>query len=224
MLTTDLRIRRFTPLAEKILNLIPSDVGRPLSDLRLSILFPDLEAMINEVVDTLAPREQEVQDKDGRWYILRVRPYMTLDKKIDGVVMALLDINDMKKHMVQLHQARTFAEAVVKAVPTPLLVLRPDLKVEVANQAYYHMFNTSSPDTEGRYLYALDDGQWDLPDLRQRIEGILPLDAQAQGFVLEQQFPRQGGRQVVFTGKRVLCSEGEERILLAMEEKGASGK
>lgn len=61
MLSTDLRIRRFNPTAEKLLNLIPSDVGRPLSDLRLSTTFPDLEGQIGSVVETLEARELEVQ-------------------------------------------------------------------------------------------------------------------------------------------------------------------
>jgi two-component system CheB/CheR fusion protein len=220
MLTTDLRIRRFTPMSEKVLNLIPSDVGRPLSDLRLSILFPDLEAMINDVIDTLAPREQEVQDKDGRWYILRVRPYMTLDKKIDGVVMALLDINDMKQHMVQLREARTFAEAVVKAVPTPLLVLGADLKVELANQAYYQMFESQPKDTEGHFIYNLGDGEWDIPSLRQRLETIISHGTPLEELPVEHAFPQLGTRRLLLTARRVICAEGQERIVLGIQDKG----
>ena len=66
------------------MNLIPSDIGRPLSDLRLRIPVPELERLVHEVAETLAPKELEVQDRDGRWYALRLRPYKTLDNRIDG--------------------------------------------------------------------------------------------------------------------------------------------
>jgi two-component system CheB/CheR fusion protein len=68
MLGNDLHIRRFTPHAEKILNLLPSDVGRPMSDFRLKISVPDLVQLSQEVIDSLVPREREVQDSDGRLY------------------------------------------------------------------------------------------------------------------------------------------------------------
>src|SRR6185437_13668542 len=101
-----------------IFNLLATDVGRPLSALGHNLEFenkaaisqhgrhtaPDgrnaslsLEALVREVIDTVSVREQEVRDKDGRWYVLRARPYLTLDNKIDGAVVVLVDINDLKR-------------------------------------------------------------------------------------------------------------------------------
>jgi PAS domain S-box-containing protein len=97
MLGSDLRIRRFTPLAEKILNLIPADVGRPISDIKLNINVPELEQLLMGVIDTVTPREQEVQDKQGRWYSLRIRPYRTLENKSDGAVLVLVDVDTLKR-------------------------------------------------------------------------------------------------------------------------------
>jgi two-component system CheB/CheR fusion protein len=97
MLGNDLRIRRFTPHAEKILNLIPADAGRPVSDFRLKINVPDLVALCQEVIDTLAAREREVQDNEGRSHTMWVRPYRTSDNRIDGVVLALFDITERKQ-------------------------------------------------------------------------------------------------------------------------------
>src|SRR6185437_6154363 len=87
LLGRDLTIRRFTPLAEKSFNLLPTDVGRPLSGVRHNLDFPKLEEFLAEVIDTVCPREREVQDMEGHWYLLRARPYMTLDNKIDGAVL-----------------------------------------------------------------------------------------------------------------------------------------
>ena len=96
MLGNDLKIRRFTPQAEKILNLLASDTGRPLSDFRLKINLPDLVDICHSVIDTLAPRDREVEDTDGRLYSMWVRPYRTADNRIDGVVLALFDITERK--------------------------------------------------------------------------------------------------------------------------------
>src|SRR4029434_4294611 len=97
MLDRDLRIRRFTPQAEKILSLISTDVGRPIGEIKFKINVPDLEAMTVDVIDTGGAKEIEAQDAEGRWYSVRVRPYKTLDNKIDGAVIALVDIDALKR-------------------------------------------------------------------------------------------------------------------------------
>jgi two-component system CheB/CheR fusion protein len=99
LVSRDLRVRRFTPMAEKVLNLIPTDVGRPITDLKPNINVPDLGQLLAKVIDTLTPVEQEIQDGGGHWYSLRVRPYVTLDNKIDGASVALLDIDSLKRSL-----------------------------------------------------------------------------------------------------------------------------
>jgi hypothetical protein len=102
----DLCIRRFTPPAEKLFNLIPSDVGRPISDIRPNLLIEDLASGIAKVIDTLTPLEREVQTKDKHWYSLRIRPYVTLDNKIDGASIVLLDIDTIKQHLEKMKHER----------------------------------------------------------------------------------------------------------------------
>lgn len=92
ILGRDLRIRRYTPMAERALSLIPSDVGRPVTDLKLKIDVPDLYEIVTEVLKELAPVERWVTDETGRKYRLQVRPYRTAEDKIEGVVIALLDV------------------------------------------------------------------------------------------------------------------------------------
>jgi two-component system CheB/CheR fusion protein len=97
MLGNDLRIRRFTPQAEKILNLLATDIGRPISDFRIKVNIPDLATLCQDVIDDLHAREREVQDAEGRTYSMWVRPYRTADNKIDGVVLALFDITERRQ-------------------------------------------------------------------------------------------------------------------------------
>ena len=93
-----------------------------------------MEDLIREVIDTVREREREVQDKDGRWYSLRVRPYMTLDNKVDGAVLVLVDINDLKRSEQEAKAARDYAEAIIRTARDPLIVLRADLRVNTANE------------------------------------------------------------------------------------------
>jgi two-component system CheB/CheR fusion protein len=94
----DLRIRRFTPMAERVLNLIAADVDRSIAHINPNIQGADLAELIAECIDTIAPLEREVRDRQGRWYSLRIRPYRTAENKIDGAVLALFDIDTPKRH------------------------------------------------------------------------------------------------------------------------------
>ena len=97
MVGRDLRIRRFTPLSGRLFNLIASDVGRPISDIKPNLDVDDIGELISRVVETLSPHEGEIQDRDGRWYSLRIRPYVTLEKKIDGASVVLVDIDTLRR-------------------------------------------------------------------------------------------------------------------------------
>ena len=107
MLGNDLKIRRFTPQAEKVLNLLPTDVGRPMSDFKPKIDIPDLEELFVDVIENLRVKEREVQDREGRWFSMWVRPYRTVDNKIDGAVMVLFDITE-RKHAAEARYRRLF--------------------------------------------------------------------------------------------------------------------
>ncbi|HEV8551719.1 MAG TPA: PAS domain-containing protein, partial [Polyangiaceae bacterium] len=105
MVSGDLKIRRFTPAAERLLNLIPSDVGRPIGHIKPNIRCPDLEGIIREVVDTVSVREREVSDGDGHTFVLRVRPYKSIDNRIDGAVLTLFDFSQVLSSAPETGQA-----------------------------------------------------------------------------------------------------------------------
>jgi two-component system CheB/CheR fusion protein len=96
MVDNALTLRRATPAARGAFNILPTDIGRPLTELRSNIDVPDLDNILRDVIETLGTRERKVTDKDGKRYSLRVRPYRTTDNKIDGAVITLIDLDGEK--------------------------------------------------------------------------------------------------------------------------------
>ncbi|NLF37856.1 histidine kinase [bacterium] len=217
MVGPDLRIRRFTAVAERVFNLIPADVGRPVTDINLKVNVNQLGVVLGDVIDTLQTRDIEVQDAGGHWWSLRVRPYKTTDNKIDGAVIALLDIDMLKTSMEGMRQSQAFAEAVVNAVRQPLVVLGKDLVVQSANDAFYDSFQLKPEDTIERRIYQVGGGQWDIPRLRTLLEDMLPHNSRFDDFEIEHVFPAIGRRKMRLYARRITSSGGQAMILLAFE-------
>ncbi len=95
MLGQDLHIRRYTPEAERVFGFTSHDVGKALSHLPMNIQMPQLERWMLDVMRDVSARNERVRARDGKTYKLRITPYRTLENKIDGVVIALLDISDL---------------------------------------------------------------------------------------------------------------------------------
>ncbi len=118
MLGHDLTIRQFTSQAKQLLNLIDADLGRPINNIMPNIEIPKLEDQVLEVIDTMTSRNLELMDKDGHWFSVRIRPYKTLDKRIDGAVLTFVDIDmlkDREQLKLTLEQERRLATVVKDA-------------------------------------------------------------------------------------------------------------
>jgi two-component system CheB/CheR fusion protein len=131
-------------------------VGRPFSHIKSNINVPNLEQLIEDVIDTLVIKKQEVQDQDGHWYDLFIRPYKTLENKIDGAVVMLVDIDTLKSSSAQIKESRDYAEAIIKMIPEPLVVLDNSLRVNTANRSFYQTFQVSQTQTEASSIFALE--------------------------------------------------------------------
>ena len=116
ILSSDLRIRRYTSMAEKMFKLIAGDVGRPITDINTPMEIPELEKQVHEVLENLTPKDLELRDKAGRWWSVRIRAYKTVDHKIDGAIIALMDIDALKTAMHKISLGRDLAEAIVNTV------------------------------------------------------------------------------------------------------------
>lgn len=218
MLEGDLRIRRFTPTAASLFNLIPTDVGRPLSDIKHNLNLPDLEEQILEVIHTLNLKTQEVQDQAGHWYDLRIRPYRTIDNRIDGAVVVLVEIDALKRSAEKLREARDYAEAIVQTVRDALIILDQHLHVMTANPRFYELFQVLPNETEGQLIFELGNGQWNIPRLRSLLEDILPENHQLDNFRVDHQFETIGQKAMLLNARRMLQPDGEQMILLSIED------
>ena len=114
ILSADLSVRQFTRPAERLLNLIGSDVGRPIGNIKPNIELPGLERLVLEVIESMTVKELELTDSHGHWYSVRVRPYRTLDNRIDGAILLFVDIDDVKR--AQLLEADLAEERRLAAV------------------------------------------------------------------------------------------------------------
>lgn len=225
-LDSRLRIRRFNPAATRISNLIEGDIGRPLSHIVSNLRYEHLVQAAQEVLDSLAPREAEVQSREGRWYFMHIRPYRTVDNIIEGVMLTFNDITEQKTVQTQLSQAqatvqvaRNLAENIVNMVRDPLLVLTGDLRVVSANLAFYTAFQITPEETVGQLIYDLGQGQWDNPRLRDLLGKIIPQRASLENFELEFNFPAAGPKRLRFNARQIEPSEEQAPlILLVIEE------
>lgn len=109
-----LRILRFTPSVAALINLIETDVGRPVDQIRSNLVgYDQLAADIRGVLESLVPKELEVQTNTGEWYLLRIRPYRTLDNVIEGAVITFTEISVMKKAQAALRDSEALRRLAV---------------------------------------------------------------------------------------------------------------
>jgi len=212
MVGRDLRIRRFTRAIEPMLNLIASDVGRPITDFRPQVELPDLRRLLLDAMDRGDRTPRDIRDSHGRWYSLRVLPSAGPDGKTDGAVLVLIDIDAAKRGL-------DFAEAIVETVREPLVILNQNLQVVKANKTFYETFQSAHHETEGRLIYDLGNGQWNIPQLRELLENVLPAHSTFRDFEVTHEFDRVGRKVMCLNASEIFNPNDQARsILLAIED------
>ena len=221
IVTSDLRIRRFTPMAERILNLIPSDVGRPIGHIKPNIDCPDLGQLTLDAIESVTPQEREVRDRQGRWLSLQVRPYKNLENRIDGAVLALFDVDAARRHTVEV---RDLCGGIAESVDVPLAILDLGLRVNMVNQSFERTFGVSREDIQGRFLYDYSAGRWAAASLRRLLEEELPKNGHVRDFVLDPAPSADGADRILVNARRVLAEEHHAAfIVLTMHPSAARG-
>ena len=217
-LDEQMRIRRFSRAAEKVYNLIDSDVGRPLSDIKSKLASDTLLTDAQSVLESLVPIENEISSVTGEEvFLARIQPYRTLDNMIQGVVMTFTDITKRIKDTI-LEKERELAVDIVNSVREPLVVLSKELTVIVASRSFYRDFKVEIKETVGRSIYDLIDHRGTIPEFQKFLENIVNYNENVDDFVIEAELPRVGRRKITINGRRIVSARAESQlILLALE-------
>ncbi len=217
-LDDDLQINRYTVQAPLIVSLRPTDVGRPLSELTTKLKDVDLGRDCKAVLDTLVPKKQRVETMDGTWYLMRILPYRTTTKAIDGLVLTFVNIQELKEAETTA-ELRTYFESIFNTVRQPLVVLDKDFAVLSANQYFYDIFQLRISEVVGHSLYEISNGAWDQPKLKDAINAALTENATLDDLEIEQDFANAGKKKFALSVRRLgdtLPLPGH--VLLTMQE------
>jgi two-component system CheB/CheR fusion protein len=149
--SADLRIRRFTTAAARLLNVLPTDVGRPIGNLRPSIDIEDLEPVIAKVIDKVEVHEREVLDREGRHHLLRIHPFRTADNQIDGAVVVLFDIEEVTSQAARLRQKA----ALIDLSSDAIIARDRDSVITFWNHGAQDMYGWSAEEAVGKVSHAL---------------------------------------------------------------------
>src|SRR6186713_611835 len=134
------------------------------------------------------------------------------------LVLAMEDVTQRRRSEADLKAIETYAQNIVDTVREPLLILDATLRVRSANRAFYQTFHVSPEETEGRLIYELGNGQWDIPDLRTLLEDIVPTSSVFDDFELEHTFPAIGRRVMLLNARKLKAGHHGELLVLAMED------
>ncbi len=219
MLGGDLRLRRLTTAAEKTFHLVGTDIGRPLADLSLAFATQEIPDLIVEVIRTQTAQEREVRGWHGRWYTVRINPYRAEGNRIDGAVVTLIDIDVLKGIQEHLRKTAEFSRAIVETARDPLVVLDQDLAINTANHAFFRLFGLPGDAVVGKRIYHLNQGQWDIPELKRLLDDIPKTGSLFDNFEVTRDFPGIGRRSVLLNARGL---EGGDRptrmIVLAISD------
>jgi two-component system CheB/CheR fusion protein len=216
MVGQDLRIRWFTPSAGRVLNLILGDIGRPIDHIKPALQLPALETLVAPVLADLRMREHVVQNSEGHWFRVAVTPYRTAEGTIDGAVIAIVDVDALKRAEADLLQQRTHAEWIVDTVREPLVIVDDALRIVSANPAYFRVFDATADAIGGRLLHAADD-RWNRDDLRAWLRASFP-GGGGETETFELSIPGDDPRQLQLEAHPILRGADPALLLIAIHD------
>jgi two-component system CheB/CheR fusion protein len=190
-LDRDLRVTRYTPSAVALFNLIPTDVGRPLSHLTNHLNYPQLEADARRVLQGLVPIEREVDDARKHWYLVRVLPYRTSDDRIAGIVLTLIDVTERKRSQEALRLSEERFGAIANKAAVGVVQSSLDSTISFANHFICDLLGYGEQELIGARMLDLIH-----PDERAQSEALLASLRVSGSFQIEKRLLRRDGTTI----------------------------
>jgi two-component system CheB/CheR fusion protein len=200
----DLRIRRYTVAAEKLLNLVPSDIGRSISHVKSFLSAPELERVIGGVIENVAPEDREVRGFDERWYQMRIAPYKTTEHVIRGAVLTFLDIDALRR----LDDITRWLEPLAE----PIVILDEQKRLLWASDGFRAWAGGPAGAESGTSLALLAGGRLAGAQLDREVERALADGSAFRGVQPGSAEPAGGGVRV--SGGRVVAHGRRPRMVL----------
>ncbi|MBI4775203.1 MAG: PAS domain-containing protein [Deltaproteobacteria bacterium] len=226
-LDNELKVKRFTPEATQLLNLMDSDLGRPVEHFAHNLEYDNMPGRVRQVLKTLSNVDEDVRTKEGHWYRMRIMVHREEEHIIDGVVLTFINIDAQKKVQKELEEmsakalssAKQYAELIVDTVRESLLVLDSQMRVVSSNRSFYDTFRTTADETEGKRLFELGNRQWDIPELNKLLQEVIEHNQCFQDYLVEHRFPEIGFKRMLLNARMLRERErDQDRILLAIED------
>jgi two-component system CheB/CheR fusion protein len=218
-LDSDLNIRFFTPAAKSLFRVIATDIGRPLADLTALATDPDLIANARMVLSTVAPVGREIEAENGAWYMRRILPYRTQDNRIEGVVITLADISEMKAAEGEIQAARAYSESIIDTIRQPLVVLDDELCVVSANRSFCRMFALAAEDVTDKPLGTIAGRHGDASGLRAFLAEVRAEPSHIEDYEIEIELPTVGRRLLLLNARKLGDKpHRESKTLLAIDD------
>lgn len=215
ILDNDMRIRRFTPVGGQLMNLIDTDIGRPIGQINPLIDLKDIERRARRAILERDPVVTEVRDQERRWYRLVIRAYLNTEECVDGAVISLYEITDLKEQ----DWARRYAEEIIETVHEPLVVLDAGLRIKTVNGAFRRLFEVEPTEVSGRRLAEIGTGQWDNTALHELLDAVIANGKVVEDYDITTRVPALGKRTVRLNARRLgAAADRESMIVLAFED------
>jgi two-component system, chemotaxis family, CheB/CheR fusion protein len=211
----DLRIRRFTTAAERLLNLVPGDTGRTIDYVRRFVGDVNVAAKVATVIETLAIFEQDVLCENGRYYKLRIVPYKTLSHEIRGAVITLVDVDVSKRAADLAEDVDAYAAKFLSGTKHPVIIVDDKFRVVWANDALRDTFQLAPEEMVGSLLRTVGPVDWDDAILARKLEDALSSGRAFSDFPL-----RSLGPTALSLSARRLDGLGRDFLLLLSITKG----